>query len=133
MDNTKTKKKRVLVVDDERDILNFIWVKLTSVGYEVLTTTNGQEALEWLQKEKFDIVLLDILMETVSGFEVLDKLRTFSQVPVIVFTRQSFIADLALKMGASDYIAKPFDPEELVRKIKGILDHRETGHPASGL
>jgi two-component system KDP operon response regulator KdpE len=133
MDNTKTKKKRVLVVDDERDILNFIRVKLTSVGYEVLTTTNGQEALEWLQKEKFDIVLLDILMETVSGFEVLDKLRTFSQVPVIVFTRQSFIADLALKMGASDYIAKPFDPEELVRKIKGILDHRETGHPASGL
>ena len=123
----------MLVVDDERGILNFIRVKLTSVGYEVLTTTNGQEALEWLQKEKFDIVLLDILMETVSGFEVLDKLRTFSQVPVIVFTRQSFIADLALKMGASDYIAKPFDPEELVRKIKGILDHRETGHPASGL
>ncbi len=67
------------------------------------------------------------------GFDVLNKLRSFSQVPVIVFTGQSFIADQALKMGAIDYIAKPIDSEELVRKIKSILDHREASYPTSGL
>ena len=85
-----------------------------------------------MQKEKFDIVLLDILMVPMSGFEVLDKLRTFSQVPVIVFTGRSFIADKALEFGANDYIAKPFDPEELIKKIRNVLDHREAGHPTSG-
>jgi two-component system KDP operon response regulator KdpE len=75
---------------------------------------------------------LDILMVPMSGFEVLDKLRTFSQVPVIVFTGRSFIADKALEFGANDYIAKPFDPEELVKKIRNVLDHREAGHPTSG-
>ena len=72
-------------------------------------------------------------MVPTSGLEVLDKLRTFSQVPVIVFTGQRFIADQAIKMGATDYIAKPFDPDELVRKIKGIWDHRKASHATSGL
>ncbi len=72
-------------------------------------------------------------MGTMSGSEGLDRLRKFSQVPVIVFTGQSFIADQAVKMGAIDYITKPFDPEELAKKIRNALDHRETGHPASGL
>ncbi len=72
-------------------------------------------------------------MVPMSGSEVLDRLRKFSQVPVIVFTGQSFIADQAVKMGAIDYITKPFDPEELAKKIRNAVGHRKTGHPASRL
>ena len=121
-----------LIADDDELIRTILERVCEELGWSVDQACNGQEALEWLQKEKFDIALLDILMVPMSGFEVLDKLRTFSQVPVIVFTGRSFIADKALEFGANDYIAKPFDPEELVKKIRNVLDHREAGHPTSG-
>lgn len=114
-------KKRVLVVDDEPAILRFVSTKLSLVGYQVLTTTSGEEALKLVQSEEPDIIVLDVLMAPMSGLDVLERLRTFSRIPVIVFTGRSFIADQALKLGASDHIAKPFDPDELVKKIRNIL------------
>lgn len=115
-------KKRVLVVDDEPRILRFIAAKLGVAGYEVITTTSGEEALSLAESEQPSIMLLDIMMTPLSGFDVLDRLRTFSQIPVIVFTGRSIISNQAIKMGASDYLAKPFDPDELVQKIKKALD-----------
>jgi two-component system KDP operon response regulator KdpE len=119
-------KKQVLVVDDEERILHFVRVNLSLAGYDVTTTTSGEEALKLLESKKPDIMLLDILMSPMSGFDVLSQLRTFSQLPVIVFTGRHDIYSKALLEGANDYIAKPFKPEELTKKIKNLLEKVET-------
>ncbi len=115
-------KKRVLVVDDEPRIGNILRIKLRLSGYDVITTTSGAEAIEIIRTQKPDIVLLDIVMPGVTGLDVLDRVRTFSQVPIVVFTARRDIAEITLKKGANDSIAKPFDPEQLVTKIESVLN-----------
>jgi DNA-binding response OmpR family regulator len=121
-------KKRVLVVDDEPGIVNFLRIKLRLSGFNVLTTTSGAEAIEIIRKQQPDIVLLDILMPDVTGMDVLDKVRTFSKVPIIVVTAKADVVPLALKNGANDAVTKPFDPDYLVSKVQSVLskaDHQE--------
>ena len=117
MDN----KRRILVVDDEQGIGNILRIKLRLHGYEVITTTSGAEAIEIIRTQEPDIVLLDVLMPVVTGMEVLDKVRSFSQVPIIIFTAKPDIIQIALKNGANDSIAKPFEPDHLVAKIESVL------------
>jgi DNA-binding response OmpR family regulator len=112
-----TAKKRVLVVDDEPGIRRFVSTSLGLAGFDVTTTGSGEEALKLAETQNPDIILLDILMQPLSGFDVLERLRKFSQVPVIVFTARKEIADLAMKEGANGFIMKPFIPDELVKKI----------------
>jgi DNA-binding response OmpR family regulator len=114
-------KKRILVVDDEPRIGKLLRVKLNLSGYDVITTTSGAEAIELVRTHEPDIMLLDLLMPDVTGMDVLDKVRSFSQIPVIVFTGRSEIARFAKRFGANDCIAKPFDPDALVEKIGLIL------------
>ena len=114
-------KTRVLMVDDEEGILHFTRVGLNLLGYDVTTTTSGSEALRLAKSEKFDILLLDIVMSPMDGLEVLLELRTFSQLPVIVLTAQSLIFKEALKYGANDSLAKPYLPQDLVQKIQAVL------------
>jgi DNA-binding response OmpR family regulator len=114
--------KRVLVVDDEPAILKFINIKLKLNGYEVVNTVSGAEAVEIIRTQSPDIMLLDILMPGVTGLDVLEKVRTFSNIPIVVFTGRPDVAKLALKLGASDYIAKPFNPDLLLEKIAFVLD-----------
>ncbi|MDD5038875.1 MAG: response regulator [Dehalococcoidales bacterium] len=111
-------KKRVLVIDDEPRILHFVKVSLSIAGYEVITTTSGEEGITLASSAKPDIMLLDVMMAPMNGFEVLAKLRLFSRLPVIIFTGRSDIGALALKEGANGFIAKPFNPQDLIRKIK---------------
>lgn len=120
--HTMNTKKRVLVVDDEAGILNFVRINLKIAGYEVITTASGEEALELVKSHNPDIMLLDILMQPLTGFDVLERLRTFSKIPVIVFTARSDIAEEALKKGANGYLPKPFLPEELVKRTRSILE-----------
>jgi DNA-binding response OmpR family regulator len=117
MDN----KRRILVVDDEPGIGNILRIKLRLHGYEVITTTSGAEAIEIIRTQEPDIVLLDVLMPVVTGMEVLDKVRSFSQVPIIIFTAKPDIVQFAMKLGANDSIAKPFEPDQLVAKIELVL------------
>ena len=117
-------KKRVLVADDETGILRFVKINLSMAGYEVFTTTSGEEALKLVDSVKPDVMLLDILMTPFSGFEVLAKLRPASQLPVIVFTAKSDFGERALKEGADDYIAKPFLPDQLLKKIENVLNNQ---------
>ena len=119
-------RKRVLVVDDEPGIGNFLRVKLRLAGYDILNTTSGAEAIELVQTQQPDVMLLDILMPDITGMDVIDKVRTFSQVPIIVFTGHPDIASFASKLGANDYIAKPFNPDLLVEKIKSVLITSQT-------
>lgn len=114
-------KKRVLVVDDEPGIGNILRIKLGLHGYEVITTTSGAEAIELIRTETPDIVLLDILMPDVTGMDVLDRVRTFSQVPIIVLTAKPDIVRFALQNGDNDSITKPFNPDQLVAKIDSFL------------
>ncbi len=118
-------KKHVLVVDDESRVLRFINISLSQAGYEVTTTTSGEEALQLVKSEKPDIVLLDLLMVPMSGFDVLNELRVFSQVPVIIVTARNFTAEQVVEIRANDFVAKPFKPEELIKKLKELLSGRK--------
>ncbi len=125
LENTNKPTRRVLLVDDERAILKVISIKLRVSGYEVVTAVNGQEALELIESAKPDIVLLDVIMPGIDGFEVLRKLRTSSQLPVIVFSARTENSQKALALGANDFMPKPFDVDEMVRRIQNILDNHK--------
>jgi len=113
---------RVLVVDDEQRILNFLSSKLRVSGYEVLTASNGEEALEQVQAQEPDLVVLDVFMPRMDGFETLQELRAFSSVPVIILSVKGTNADKVkgLSLGADDYLAKPFSPDELLARIEAV-------------
>lgn len=112
----------VLVVDDEERIINFLRSKLKASGYEVLTASDGLEALELVQSREPGLVLLDLLMPGMDGLETLRELRRFSSVPVIILTAKDADADKirGLELGADDYLAKPFNPDELVARIEAV-------------
>ena len=112
----------ILVVDDEERILNFLSSKLKASGYEVLTANNGLNGLEQAQAQEPDLIVLDLLMPKMDGFEMLKELRTFSAVPVIILTAKGADADRikGLQLGADDYLPKPFNPDELVARIEAV-------------
>jgi two-component system, OmpR family, KDP operon response regulator KdpE len=114
-------KKRILLVDDEPNILFFVQISLSAAGYDVVTARGGAKALELAQADKFDLMMLDMVMSPVSGIEVLDILRTFSRVPVLACTARHDYIEAALKHGATDYINKPFIPDDLLAKVKALL------------
>jgi DNA-binding response OmpR family regulator len=119
----KTMKKfRVLVADDEQRILNFLSSKLRASGYEVITASNGVEALEQVQAQEPDLVVLDVMMPKMDGFEALKEIRALSSVPVIILSAKGTNADKVkgLGLGADDYLAKPFSPDELVARIEAV-------------
>jgi len=119
--NAETKKRRVLVVDDYPKLLRFIEIDLKVKGFDVITTTSGTEALELVKSARPDIVLLDIIMPGMDGFEVLKKLRDFTQLPVIAFSASPGNYDEAMRLGANDFVPKPFQPDEMARRIKALL------------
>ena len=116
--------RRVLVVDDEAAILRFVSAGLEISGYMPTSTTDGNEALEIARSGKADIMLLDIFMAPMSGFDVLTQLREFSNIPVIVFTARDDVGEFAITAGADDYLGKPFKPGELAEKIEGVMTKR---------
>ena len=120
MNNTE-KKKRVLVVDDQRKVLKFMEIDLKLRGFEVITTTSGKEALELIRSANPDIMLLDIVMPEIDGFEVLRQLRAFSQLPVIAFSASIANHDEALQLGANDFISKPFKASDMISSINSFL------------
>jgi two-component system KDP operon response regulator KdpE len=119
--NCAEKKRCVLVVDDHPRVLRFIEIDLKLRGFEVLTTTSGEAALKLVKSSEPDIMLLDIIMPEMDGLEVLKKLRAFSQLPVIAFSASHASQDDAIRLGASDFITKPFHPDEMVRRIDVLL------------
>ncbi len=114
---------RILVCDDERDIASALKIYLTSEGYEVLCAYNGKEAVEILKAESIQLVLLDVMMPVCDGISALSKIREFSNVPVIFLTAKGEDTDkvLGLNVGADDYITKPFNPVELLARVRSQL------------
>jgi DNA-binding response OmpR family regulator len=120
---------RILVVDDEERILNFLNSKFKASGYEVVTANNGIQGLEQAQAQEPDLIVLDLLMPKMDGLEMLKELRSFSAVPVIILTAKGADADRikGLQLGADDYLPKPFNPDELVARIEAIRRRLEPG------
>ena len=113
----------VLVVDDEPRYVRWIAVNLQGSGYQVLTASDGQAALETTALKRPDLVLLDIGLPVLDGLEVCRRIREFSIVPIIMLTARAADADkvIGLDAGADDYLAKPFGPEELLARVRAAL------------
>ena len=113
----------ILVCDDERDIVAALKIYLEADGYRVLTASNGREALETVRNETVQLVLLDIMMPGMDGITAMSQLRAFSNVPVILLTAKSEDSDkiLGLNVGADDYITKPFNPVEVLARVRSQL------------
>ena len=122
--------KKVLVVDDEKLIVKGIRYSLEQDGMEVFCAYDGEEALELVKEQGFDIILLDVMLPKLTGFEVCQQIREFSNVPIIMLTAKGEDMDkiLGLDYGADDYMTKPFNILEVKARIKAIL--RRSSKPA---
>lgn len=116
-------KNSILVIDDDRNILAIIEMYLRKAGYEVTCVERGDEALQAFRRVQPALVVLDVMLPGMDGWEVLDKLRQESDVPVIMLTAKGDTLDRiqGLDLGADDYIVKPFDAKELLARIKAVL------------
>ncbi len=128
MADTRLQDRRILVVDDEVRMVRFIRLNLEHDGFQVIEAYNGLQALERMRTNLPDLVLLDVMMPDIDGFEVLRTIREVSQVPVIMLTAKSEEDDRVrgLELGADDYITKPFSPREMVSRVRAVLRRTET-------
>jgi two-component system KDP operon response regulator KdpE len=124
--------KLILVVDDEARMRRFMHMNLDLEGYRVIEAENGLEALTRVREDLPDLVLLDVMMPEMDGFETLRLIRETSSVPVIMLTVKSEEEDRVrgLELGADDYVTKPFSPRELASRIKAVLRRAEMPTPA---
>jgi len=119
--------KKILVVDDEVELVGMVKFRLETNNYLVLTAYDGQEALEKARKEKPDLIILDLMLPKMDGYKVCGMLKhdmRYSKIPIILFTARAQESDekLGLECGANAYVTKPFEPQELLAKIKELLN-----------
>ncbi len=124
--------KRILVADDEPHILRVVKDKLSNAGFTVLVATNGEEALQIALREKPDLILLDVMMPKMNGFDVCRKLRAesgFPSIPILLLTARGQEADkkMGIEAGATEYITKPFSPRELLQNVQNKLGAAASG------
>lgn len=117
------KKPRILTADDDPQILRLVTRNLELDGYEVVSATDGAQALERFETQRFDLGILDVMMPQLDGFTVLARVREFSSVPIIMVTARGQDQDKihGLDLGADDYLAKPFSVEELLARVRSVL------------
>jgi DNA-binding response OmpR family regulator len=124
---------RILLVDDEQAVQTLLTYPLRKEGYEVVGATDGQQALDRFSEARFDLVVLDIMLPKLDGIEVCRRLRTRSQVPIIMLTAKGDEIDkvAGLEMGADDYITKPFSVREFRSRVKAALRRGNMAGPAT--
>jgi DNA-binding response OmpR family regulator len=118
---------RILVVDDDPPSVKMISFLLREEGYEVASADNGLAALEWIDRESPDLVILDVMMPNLDGFEVCRRIRQKQDVPIIFLSAKGETADkvTGLELGGDDYLAKPFEPAELLARVKAVTRRAE--------
>ncbi len=126
-------KRLIMVVDDEPAIVRLVKATLQADGYAVVSATRGEEALAALDDQRPDLIVLDLMMPGIDGFETLRRIRMETQVPVIMLTARAADSDKlrGLEGGADDYMTKPFNPDELAARVAAVL-RRTGGAPAGG-
>ena len=125
---TDTKNKKILIVDDEERMLRFIRLNLEHDGFQVIEAVKGHEALDKMRTGMPDLILLDVMLPDLDGFEVLKMIREISTTPIIMLTAKGEEDDRVkgLELGADDYVTKPFSPRELVSRVKAVLRRVES-------
>lgn len=123
--------KMILVVDDEPQITELLNSYLTKEGYSVTDAADGEAALEAYRREQPDLILLDLMLPKLNGYEVCREIRAESRVPIIMLTARDEEPDkiVGLELGADDYITKPFSPREVVARVRAVLRRSEAGEP----
>ena len=127
--------KKILIVDDEKHLVSLVSLHMRMSGYEVLVASDGEKALTIAKEEKPDLIILDLMLPKMDGWEVCKRLRKESRIgdiPVIMLTARSEIGDKlkGFECGADDYITKPFSPRELVARVKRVLTRVRNGSSA---
>lgn len=119
---------RILITDDDLHLRKLVYTYADAAGYSCDEASCGEEALEKIQKETYSLIVLDIMMPGMDGFEVLAKIRETSQVPVIMLTARNEEYDklLSFNLGVDDYLSKPFSPKELIARIGAVLKRMNT-------
>jgi OmpR family response regulator RpaB len=116
-------RQKILVADDEASIRRILETRLKMVGYDVVVTEDGEEAVEVFNKENPDLVVLDVMMPKMDGYGVTREIRRISDVPIIILTALGDVSEriTGLELGADDYVIKPFSPKELEARVKAVL------------
>ena len=116
-------KRRILVVDDEKKIVDIVKAYLERERYQVIVAYDGEEALDMAREQQPDLLVLDLMLPGISGWDVCRILRKESDIPIIMLTARDEVTDkiVGLELGADDYVTKPFDPKELVSRVKSVL------------
>lgn len=135
MGNLESRAEKILVVDDEASIRRILETRLSMIGYDVVTASDGEEALTTFRTSSPELVVLDVMMPKLDGYGVCQELRKESDVPIILLTALADVADriTGLELGADDYIVKPFSPKELEARIRSILRRRFSKTSAAGV
>ena len=122
-----TENNKILVVDDEKNICELIRLYLKKEGYDVICADDGMTALKHFRENKFAAVILDIMMPGIDGIDVLKEIRKNNRTPVIMLSAKGETIDkiLGLELGADDYVVKPFEPKELMARLKAVLRRSE--------
>lgn len=125
---------RILIVDDEKQIVDIVEAYVKREGYIALTAFDGNAALEMARKNRPDLIVLDLMLPGLTGWEVCQALRAESDVPIIMLTARDDTTDkiVGLELGADDYVTKPFDPKELISRIRAVL-RRYAARPQQSL
>jgi len=128
-------KERILIVEDEEDILELVSFNLTRDNYDVTGVTSGEKALDVVEKKTFDLILLDLMLPGVDGLEVCRTLKSdaaTNEIPIVMFTARGEEADIVsgLELGADDYITKPFSPRVLIARVRAVLRRHAVPTPA---
>ncbi|NVN90794.1 MAG: response regulator transcription factor [Desulfuromonadales bacterium] len=118
----------ILIIDDDKDLCDLLHDYLTPEGFDVESVHNGLEGVERVLAEPFSLVVLDVMLPVINGFEVLRRIRAVSRIPVLMLTARGDDVDriVGLEIGADDYLPKPFNPRELVARIRAILRRAES-------
>jgi len=119
--------KKILVVDDEKKIVDIVRAYLEREGYQVVVAYEGKSALELARRQSPDLIVLDLMLPEISGWDICRTLRQESDIPIIMLTARDEMADkvVGLELGADDYVTKPFDPKELVSRVRAVLRRSE--------
>lgn len=126
-------KFQILVVDDEWNMRNLLRIYLTKNGYHVTEAKNGQEALTLVSNHVFDVIILDIMMPDMDGWEVCKKIRETKKTPILMLTARTETKDKVhgLNVGADDYLVKPFEPDELIARVFALIRRSQFSEPAT--
>ncbi len=122
-----TEEKRILVVDDDENICRLLKMYLANEGFQIFVANDGSKALEYVEKEKIDLIILDVMMPVMNGWDVCRAVRKISTVPIIMLTARDMLDDKlqGFESGADDYMVKPFETKELVARVKARLRDKQ--------